>query len=85
MILGAVVIHTAVPSIAARVHEVQSAAGVLDADARAAAVLLVLGVVGVRAAKGDSVVVGGQADVDHGVAATADTVLKGILNERDEE
>jgi hypothetical protein len=52
------------PGVATRIDEVETATGVLQADARAAAVCVVLGEVGVVAGKDEIVVLLFQTDID---------------------
>jgi len=73
------------PFIAAVIYQFQPPPGVLQAYARAAAVSIVLGVVGVVAGEHQLAFLLLQADVDGGRTTAADTVLEGILDERDEQ
>ena len=69
------------PGVAARVEEVETTAGVLQSDARTAAVLGGLGVVGVVAIEDERIVFLCQTYVDSGRGVTVGTMLKGILDQ----
>ncbi len=73
------------PDVTTWIDEVETATGVLYADARAAAVCVVLGIVGVVAGEDELVVLLFQTDIDLRGPAAAHAVLEGILDERDEE
>ncbi len=73
------------PGVAARIDEIKTATGVLQTDARTAAVCVVLGEVGIVAGKDEIVVLLFQTYIDLRRSAAAHAVLEGILNERDEK
>ena len=73
------------PGVAARIDEVKTATGVLQTDARTAAVCVVLGEVGVVAGEDETVSLLLQTDVDLRWPAAAHAVFEGVLDERDKE
>ena len=73
------------PLVATWVEEVEAATGILQTDARTAAVGIILGIVSVVATEDQSVVRLFQPDIDFRGTAAADTVLEGILDERDKQ
>lgn len=73
------------PCVATRIEQIQTAAGVLKPDARAATVFGGLGVVRIVAVKDKGVVLLLQSDSDGGRRIAVHTMLEGILNERDKE
>ena len=73
------------PGVVPVVHQLQTAAGVLQSDARAASVLSGLGVVGIVAGEDDGIVYLFQMNIDSGGGIAVCTMFKGILDERYEE
>ena len=73
------------PSIVTWVEEVETATGVLQADARAATVLGGFWIVGVAADEDERAVLLCQADVDRGWRIAVRAMLESILDERDKK
>ena len=73
------------PGVAARIDEIKTATGVLQTDARTAAVCVVLGEVGIVAGKDEIVVLLFQTYIDLRRPTAAYAMLEGILDERDEK
>ena len=63
-----------------RIEQLQTSAGILQSDARSAAVGVVFRIVGIVADEGQKTIVGGEADVDVRLLATAYAMFERILS-----
>ena len=73
------------PGVATWIDEVETTTGVLQSDARTAAVCVVFGEVRVVTGEDELVILLLHADIDLRRPAAAHAVLEGILDKRDEE